>query len=122
MIALPRCAPAEFVGTAPLVTVVVGSGIMAQTLSPHDVGLHLPQNSIATVVGLGVLIVILGPVPAVTVGRAFSDTFAGIAPASVPGFVVAQPAGGAIGLVLVHGLFGLTARSADQLTEAAEHL
>jgi arsenate reductase len=41
--------------------------------------------------------------PAVTVGRAFSDTFAGIAPASVPMFVVAQLVGGAVaaGLVLV---------------------
>ncbi len=41
--------------------------------------------------------------PAVTVGRAFSDTFAGIAPASVPMFVVAQVVGaaGAAGLVLV---------------------
>jgi glycerol uptake facilitator-like aquaporin len=41
--------------------------------------------------------------PAVTVGRAFSDTFAGIAPASVPMFVVAQIVGGAVaaGLVLV---------------------
>jgi arsenate reductase (thioredoxin) len=41
--------------------------------------------------------------PAVTVGRAFSDTFAGIAPASVPGFVVAELVGTAlaVGLVLV---------------------
>jgi glycerol uptake facilitator-like aquaporin len=35
--------------------------------------------------------------PAVTIGRAFSDTFAGIAPGSVPGFVVAQLAGGGLG-------------------------
>jgi arsenate reductase (thioredoxin) len=41
--------------------------------------------------------------PAVTVGRAFTDTFAGIAPASVPGFVVAQIAGllVAVGLLAV---------------------
>jgi glycerol uptake facilitator-like aquaporin len=38
--------------------------------------------------------------PAVTVGRMFSDTFAGIAPASAPGFVLAQVAGGAVGLGL----------------------
>lgn len=38
--------------------------------------------------------------PAVAVGRMFSDSFAGIAPASVPGFVLAEIAGGAIGLVL----------------------
>jgi glycerol uptake facilitator-like aquaporin len=39
--------------------------------------------------------------PAVTIGRAFSDTFAGIAPGSVPGFIVAQLVGGGLGLVLV---------------------
>ncbi len=38
--------------------------------------------------------------PAVTVGRVFSDTFAGIAPGSVPGFLVAQVIGGAVGLGL----------------------
>lgn len=39
--------------------------------------------------------------PAVTIGRAFSGTFAGIAPGSVPGFLAAQAAGGVLGLVLV---------------------
>ncbi|MEV0150420.1 MULTISPECIES: MIP/aquaporin family protein [unclassified Nonomuraea] len=223
MTPLPRRLLAEFLGTALLVTVVVGSGVMAQTLSPHDVGLQLLENSTATVFGLAVLIVVLGPVsgahlnpvvsladwwqgrrsgiglrtrelgayiaaqllggisgavlanamfdrpaitwsahdragahlwlgevvataglllvifsltrsgrttlapvavggyigaaywftsstsfanPAVTIGRAFSDTFAGIAPTSVPGFVAAQLVGGAVGLLLVRGLFG----------------
>ncbi|AZQ35788.1 aquaporin family protein [Streptomyces cyaneochromogenes] len=44
--------------------------------------------------------------PAVTVGRAFTDTFAGIAPASVGGFVAAQLVGGALGLALVAVVFG----------------
>jgi len=39
--------------------------------------------------------------PAITVGRMFSNTFAGIAPASVPGFVVAQVVGGAVAVGLV---------------------
>ena len=39
--------------------------------------------------------------PAVTVGRMFSDTFAGISPASAPGFITAQIVGGAIGALLV---------------------
>ncbi|MET9951905.1 MIP/aquaporin family protein [Streptomyces sp. NPDC006339] len=43
--------------------------------------------------------------PAVTVGRAFTDTFAGIAPASVPGFVGVQLVGAAVGLVLVAVVF-----------------
>ena len=43
--------------------------------------------------------------PAVTVGRMFSDTFAGIAPERVPAFVVVQLVGGAIGLALIVALF-----------------
>ena len=43
--------------------------------------------------------------PAVTIGRAFSDTFAGIAAGSVPGFVVAQLVGGGLGLALVLVLY-----------------
>jgi glycerol uptake facilitator-like aquaporin len=51
--------------------------------------------------------------PAVTVGRALSDSFAGIAPASVPGFVVAQTLGLAVGTVLVLILYPDAGRSAD---------
>jgi arsenate reductase len=43
--------------------------------------------------------------PAISVGRMFSDTFAGIAPASVPGFVGAQLVGGALAFVLVRTLY-----------------
>ncbi len=51
--------------------------------------------------------------PAITVGRMFSNTFAGIAPASVPGFIVAQLLGGAVGFLLVRLLYpGLTAADA----------
>lgn len=53
---------AELVGTLLLVTVVVGSGVAAQRLSPHDVGLQLLENSVATMLGLAVLILALGPV------------------------------------------------------------
>ncbi|QMU74528.1 aquaporin family protein [Streptacidiphilus sp. PB12-B1b] len=49
--------------------------------------------------------------PAVTIGRAFTDTFAGIAPASVPGFLGAQLVGLAFGLALVTVLFGRPART-----------
>ena len=57
-----RRAGAEFVGTGLLVTVVVGSGIAAQRLSPGDVGLQLLENSLTTALGLTVLILMLGPV------------------------------------------------------------
>jgi arsenate reductase len=59
---LARRATAEFVGTALLVAIVVGSGIYAQRLSPANVGLQLLENSIATGAGLIALILALGPV------------------------------------------------------------
>jgi len=59
---LPRRLLAEFLGTALLVTAVVGSGIMAVQLSPGQVGLQLLENSIATMLALTVLILVLGPV------------------------------------------------------------
>ena len=212
---------AELLGTGLLVTVVVGSGIAAADLTPDDVGLQLFYNSTATVLGLSVLILMLGPVsgahfnpvvsavdwwlgrragrglpgrdvaayavaqtvgavagallanvmfdvpaafatrdrgdwhlwvgevvataglvalifalartgrgawtgpavgaylgaaywftsstsfanPSVTVGRMFSDTFAGIAPSGVLGFVLAQLVGGAVGLAVVRALY-----------------
>ncbi|MFG2985474.1 aquaporin [Streptomyces sp. NPDC048258] len=50
--------------------------------------------------------------PAVTIGRAFTDSFAGITPASVPGFVAAQLVGAAVGLGLTAVVFGPPARAA----------
>ena len=230
--ALARCLLAEFIGSALLVAVVVGSGIAAAQLSPNDVGLQLLENSVATALGLGVLILMFGPVsgahfnpvvslsdwvlgrrrgtgidgriamayavvqavggiagailanamfdrqvfeiatkdrltaghllgevvataglialifalartgraglsaaavgayigaaywftsstsfanPAVTVGRMFSDTFAGIAPGSAAAFIAAQIVGAAIGLALVAALFPDAAGHADDV-------
>ena len=214
-VALWRRLVAEFLGSALLAAIVIGSGIAAQQLSPGDVGLELLQNALVTGAGLFAIILVFGglsgahfnpvvsfvdaafggiswrdataylPVqvagcmsgavvanvmfslpavsisthhratgphllsevlataglvlvifalarndksaytpaavgayitaayfftsstsfanPAITVGRTLSDTFAGIAPSSVPGFVVAQVVGGvvAVGLVVV---------------------
>ncbi|MGF4045590.1 MIP/aquaporin family protein [Paenarthrobacter nitroguajacolicus] len=236
-----RRAIAEFLGTALLVAIVVGSGIAAQQLSPNDVGLQLLQNSTATVLGLTVLILMFGPVsgahfnpvvsladwflgrrsgsglplrdlglyvlaqiagaiggsilanamfevgtsistkerataghllaevvataglvlliftlaatkrgtlaapavgayigaaywftsstsfanPAVTIGRIFSDTFAGIAPGSVPPFITVQLLGAAVGMGLLLLLFPHAGRAADDVviphSEAAKH-
>ena len=231
-VGLPRRLLAEFVGTALLVTVVVGSGIAAAQLSANDVGLQLLENSTATVFGLAVLILMFGPVsgahfnpvvtaadwllghrsgtgisgsdalaytvvqmigavsgswlanlmfdrrvfelatkdrvttghlvgeivataglialiftlartgraglsaaavgayigaaywftsstsfanPAVTVGRMFSDSFAGISPASAPGFIAAQIVGALIGLALIAALYPDAAQTADEV-------
>lgn len=208
---------AEGLGTGFLLAVVVGSGAMAERLSPDDVGLQLLENSTATALALAALILTFGPVsgahlnpvvtlaevvtgrlerraalpyiaaqiggacggsvvanlmfelpvvelsskdriglgtflaevvatfglltvifgvvrsgrltavpvavagyigaaywftsstsvanPAATIGRTLSDTFAGIAPASAPGFVVAQLVGGALAVLVARVLF-----------------
>jgi glycerol uptake facilitator-like aquaporin len=237
-VGLPRRLLAEFIGSALLVTVVVGSGIAAAQLSPHDVGLQLLENSTATVFGLGVLILMFGPIsgahfnpvvtaadwllgrrsgtgiggreavgyaaiqlsgsvvgawlanlmfdrqvfelsskdritlghlvgeivataglialiftlartgraalsaaavgayigaaywftsstsfanPAVTVGRIFSDSFAGISPTSAPGFITAQIVGALVGLALIATLYPDAAANADDVVVPHQH-
>ena len=54
--------------------------------------------------------------PAITVGRMFSNTFAGIAPASAPAFIAAQIIGGAIAIVVIRALYpGVTAADAADI-------
>ena len=62
MTRLTRQALAEFLGSAGLVTVVIGSGIAAQGLSPSDTGLQLLENALITGAGLVALILAFGPV------------------------------------------------------------
>jgi arsenate reductase len=214
---LPRRLLAELLGSALLAAVVIGSGIAARKLSPHDVGLELFENAAVTGAGLYAIILMFGPVsgghfnpvvsfvdaafggmslrdavaylpiqlggcilgailanamfakaaisisthhrgspahilgevvatfglllvifalartrriaaapaavgayiaaayfftsstsfanPAIAVGRMFSNTFAGIAPASVPGFVVAQALGGCLAILAIRTLY-----------------
>jgi glycerol uptake facilitator-like aquaporin len=118
---------AEFVGTALLVTVVVGSGIAAAQLSPDDVGLQLLENSIATAFGLGVLILLFGPVsgahfnPVVSLadwvlGRRAQT---GLSGGSVAAYSAAQVSGGIAGAVLANVMFDLAAveiSTKDRLT------
>ena len=114
---LARRLLAELVGTGLLVAVVVGSGIAAQELSPQDTGLQLLQNSIATVFGLGVLILVFGPVsgahfnPVVSavdwaLGRRHG---AGLRGSDVVGYAAAQILGGIAGAVLANLMFDLPA-------------
>jgi glycerol uptake facilitator-like aquaporin len=229
---LGRQLGAEFVGSLLLATIVVGSGIAAQQLSPNDVGLQLAENAAATALGLFAIILMLGPVsgahinpvvsfvdaalgglpwrmaaaylpaqvtgciagavlanvmfrgrpvsfsthdrmtgphfvaeivataglvliifalartgrtahapaavgayigaayfftsstsfanPAITIGRMFSDTFAGIAPSSAPGYIAAQLVGGAVGFALVR-LFYPDLGPADASTAILPH-
>jgi arsenate reductase len=57
-----RAAVGEFLGSAGLAAVVIGSGIAAQRLSPADVGLQLFENAFATALGLAVLILVFATV------------------------------------------------------------
>jgi glycerol uptake facilitator-like aquaporin len=60
--------------------------------------------------------------PAISIGRIFSNTFAGIAPASVPTFILAQLTGGALAVLTIKALYpGVTpAQAADVLIPHAE--
>ncbi len=109
---LGRRALAEAVGSAALVAVVVGSGIQATELT-DDVGVQLLANSLATVFGLGVLIVLFGPVsgahfnPVVTLAVWFADrrTPGGLALRDLAAYVSAQTAGAVAGVVLADAMF-----------------
>lgn len=57
-----RAGLGEFLGSAGLTVVVVGSGIAAQRLSPTDTGLQLLENAVATALGLTVLILVFASV------------------------------------------------------------
>lgn len=105
---------AEFVGTGFLVAIVVGSGIMAQRLSPDDVGLQLLQNSLTTALGLAVLILALGPVSGAHFNPVVSlvdwwmnrGTPHGLPLRELLPYVVAQIVGGTAGTVLAGAMFG----------------
>jgi glycerol uptake facilitator-like aquaporin len=109
---LARRAVAEFVGTALLVAVVVGSGIAAQRLSPNDVGLQLFENAAATAAGLIAIILAVGPVsgahlnPVVSIADA---VFGGLDRRDLVVYVPAQVAGGIGGAVLANLMFSLPA-------------
>ncbi|WP_433562706.1 aquaporin [Nocardia sp. CA-151230] len=104
---------AEFVGTGLLVCVVVGSGIAAQQLSAHDAGLQLLENSTATVFGLGILILILGPVSGAHFNPVVSaaDWWAGrrrgtgLSTIDLVAYIGAQVPGGIAGAVLANIMF-----------------
>ena len=102
---------AEFLGTALLVTAVVGSGLMGSNLS-GDLLVALIANALSTALALGLLILTLGPVsgahfnPVVSMALAIDQRFkaAGVAP-----YLVAQFAGAVAGAVLANVMFGSAA-------------
>ncbi len=117
MIATPtmwRRLLAEFLGSAFLAALVIGSGIAAQTLSPGDTGLQLFENAAATAAGLFAIILMFGPVsgghfnPVVSLTDA---SFKGISWRDALAYTPAQIAGCFTGAIAANGMFELAAVS-----------
>lgn len=116
---LPRRVVAEFLGTWMLVATVVGSGIMAETLSGGNAAVALLGNTIATGAILVVLIGMLGPVSGAHFNPAVSLVFTamGELPRAVfATYVVAQVTGGIVGTITAHAMFDLP------LVQASSHV
>jgi glycerol uptake facilitator-like aquaporin len=122
---LVRRASAEFVGTAFLVAIVVGSGIYAQRLSPANIGLELLENSIATGAGLIALILALGPVsgahfnPIVTMA---DRILGGTSTRDAGVYVVVQIIGACLGAMVANLMFDLPAIDISTNTRSSSGL
>jgi len=106
---LPRRLAAEALGTGLLVATVVGSGIMAETLT-KDVALALLCNTLPTGAILVVLITVLGPISGAHFNPAVTLVFTGKRELPVNEavlYVIAQIAGGIAGTMAAHLMFGL---------------
>jgi glycerol uptake facilitator-like aquaporin len=127
---LARRLLAELLGTGLLVSVIVGSGIAAQSLSPEDVGLQLLENSTATVLGLTALILMFGPVsgahfnPVVSLADWWLGHRAGtgLSLPEVGAYVVAQVAGGVAGALLANLMFGVGTELSSSRRASGGHL
>ena len=132
---LARRLAAEALGTAFLLTVVVGSGIMGERLAAGNAAIALLANSIATGCGLWVLITIFGLIsgahfnPAVTLAfatagefdsgtlaRAASNSFAGIHPVDTPAFIVAQLTAALLAMLVARWFYRPPSRSDSNQT------
>jgi glycerol uptake facilitator-like aquaporin len=123
-VALWRRLAAEFLGSAFLAALVIGSGIAAQRLSPGDTGLELLENAAATAAGLFAIILMFGPVsgghfnPVVS----FADAvFGGVSWRDAAAYLPAQVAGciaGAIGANLMFALPAVTISAKSRATPA----
>ena len=106
---LPRRLTAEALGTALLVATVVGSGIMAESLT-RDVALALLGNTLPTGAILVVLITILGPISGAHFNPAVTLIFAlkrELTPRDALLYMAVQIAGGIVGTMMAHAMFAL---------------
>lgn len=107
---------AEAVGTALLLAIVVGSGIMGERLAGGNVAVALLANTLATGAGLSVLIVVFGPLsgahfnPAVTLAEAWQGRLRW---QDAPGYIIAQIFGAFLGVAMAHAMFELAPYAAS---------
>jgi glycerol uptake facilitator-like aquaporin len=104
---------AEYVGSAFLAAIVIGSGIAAQHLSA-DTGLKLLENAAATAAGLFAIILMFGPISGAHFNPVVSlvdAAFGGLSRRDVAAYVPAQIAGCITGALVANGMFALTAVS-----------
>ena len=107
---LARAAAAEAIGTALLLAIVVGSGIMGEKLADGNAAVALLANAIATGAGLYVLIVMFGPIS----GAHFNPIVSGVCVCegtltrrAFAAYVLAQVSGAFAGVASTHAMFGL---------------
>ncbi len=121
---LTRRACCEALGTAALAAVVVGSGIQAAVLT-DDVALRLLANALATVLGLGVLIALFGPIsgahlnPVVSLAARLTGDLPG---RDLAAYAVAQVAGALGGAVLANAMFAHPLVTWSTQDRSAPHL
>jgi glycerol uptake facilitator-like aquaporin len=119
MTTLTRAVAAEAIGTALLLAIVVGSGIMGEKLAAGNAAIALLANSIATGAGLYALILMFGPVS----GAHFNPVVScvSLCEGSITGraclaYMAAQIGGALLGVAAAHAMFGL------ELLQVSDHL
>ena len=100
---------AEGLGTALLLAIVIGSGIMGETLAAGNTAVALLGNTLATGAGLVVLITALGPVSGAHFNPVVTLVFAlrrEISLRGALGYILVQFAGAVLGVIAAHAMFG----------------
>ena len=109
---LRRSLLAEFLGSAFLAAVVIGSGIAAQRLSPGNVGLELLENAAATATGLYTIILMFGPVSGAHFNPVVSlvdASFGGLSSRRAFAYIPAQVGGCLAGAIAANAMFAIAA-------------
>lgn len=107
---ISRRIAAEAIGTSFLLAIVVGSGVMGETLADGNIAVALLANSLATGAGLYVLISIFGPISGAHLNPAVTFAFAvkgETTPLIAAAYFAAQIAGGCAGVFIAHAMFGM---------------